>query len=354
MLRLIILVENFTIGGAQRMVFEEIKCLNQSRVDLLVICYQSKKYTELENSVEQLAKVIYLNIDGHVGLKDFWKVFRTINKFKPDIVHTHLTGQIFAIPWSLLYRRPIVITAHTRPNMAFIKKTENLLKIGLRRGKIFVVAVSEENYNLMLEYINGVADKISYINNGVSLSSYRKRDHDYFTFINVARQDENKNQRLIIDCFERVHKRYPQTRLLLVGDGPTHQLLKDQVVDLNLQDSVELLGKVNNVEDYYAVADAYLQSSHREAMPMSVLEAMATRLPIISTDVGGMKDVVINNGILIPDNDTEGFERAMLCMFEMNESAREQLGENSFSIVQNYSSEFMTEEYVKLYERIKE
>lgn len=354
MLRLIILVENFTIGGAQRMVYEEIKCLDQDNIALLVICYQSRRNTELERSVEQHARVVYLNIDGHVKLKDFQKVFRTINAFKPDIVHTHLSGQVFAIPWSLLYRKPIVITAHTRPNMAFIKKTEKLLKIGLRRGKIFVVAVSEENHKLILEYFKGVTDKISYINNGVSLSSYRKQEHEFFTYINVARQDENKNQRLIIDCFERIHKRYPQTRLLLVGDGPTHQALKDQVVGLNLQDSVELPGNVSNVEDYYAVADAYLQSSHREAMPMSVLEAMATRLPIISTDVGGMKDVVINNGILIPDNDTEGFERAMLCMFEMNESARKQLGENSFSIVQNYSSEFMTEEYVKLYERIKE
>jgi glycosyltransferase involved in cell wall biosynthesis len=238
--------------------------------------------------------------------------------------------------------------------MAFIKKTEKLLKIGLKRGKIFVVAVSEENCKLMLQYFNGASDKISYINNGVSLSSYRKREHDFFTFINVARQDENKNQSLIIDCFERVHKRYPQTRLLLVGDGPTHQALKDQVVGLNLEDSVELPGNVSNVEDYYAVSDVYLQSSHREAMPMSVLEAMATRLPIVSTDVGGMKDVVSNNGVLITDNDTEGFEQAMFRIFEIDETERKKLGENSYSIVQKYSSETMTEEYVRLYEEIKE
>lgn len=107
MLRLIILVENFTIGGAQRMVYEEIKCLDQDNIALLVICYQSRRNTELERSVEQHARVVYLNIDGHVKLKDFQKVFRTINAFKPDIVHTHLSGQVFAIPWSLLYRKEL-------------------------------------------------------------------------------------------------------------------------------------------------------------------------------------------------------------------------------------------------------
>lgn len=352
MLRLVILVEGFNIGGAQRMVYEQIRYIDPSKVQLLVICYQSKKNTYLEDEVEKLCKVKYLDIDGHVRPKDFIKVFKEINAFNPDIVHTHLTGQVIAIPWSLIFQKPLVITAHTRPDMAFIKKTKGLLRYGLRHGRIHVVAVSEENYELMKQYIKGVDSRISCINNGVSIDNYGREMHKGFRFINVARQDANKNQALLINCFEGIHKEFPLTRLTLVGDGPCHKDLVDLSLEKKLEDYIEFTGSISNVQDYYAISDVYVQSSHREAMPMSVLEAMAAKLPIISTKVGGMGDVVKGNGFLIEDGDSEAFVQAMRTILLSDEQSRRAMGEESYSLVQEYSSPKTAEKYMELYEYI--
>lgn len=86
-------------------------------------------------------------------------------------------------------------------------------------------------------------------------------------------------------------------------------MLQQEICKRGLYKVVTMPGNVSNVEDYYALADVYVQASHREALPLTTLEAMAAGLPIISTDVGGMKDIFKDNGILISDND----DTALLC-----------------------------------------
>lgn len=90
--------------------------------------------------------------------------------------------------------------------------------------------------------------------------------HDGFNFINVATHNENKNQQLIIKAFAALCEKYDNIKLILVGDGPTHDMLMKLAADLGIGNKVIFPGLVSNPEKYYQDADVYIQSSHREAI----------------------------------------------------------------------------------------
>lgn len=349
MLKVAIMIETFSVGGAQRVVSELVKNIDQSQIDLRVICCESRADTAIAHEVEKIAEVVYLNTNGQNILKRFGTVFKYLNSFQPDVVNTHLTPQLYAVPWGILHKKPIIITAHTKPEKAFVKKIELLIRWALRHSKLYIVAVSQENLRLIKNYFGVDESRCCYINNGIDIDAFYREEHENFTFINVARQDENKNQAAIIRCFAQLHKGHPDTRLILLGDGPCHDKLCGLRDELGLKNVIELPGSKSNVADYYARADVYVQASHREAMPMSVLEAMAAGMPIISTDVGGMRDVVQGNGYLYEDND-EG--RLFCIMKEMVYATSQEkcsMCQASRKVSELFSAKSMAAKYLNLF-----
>ena len=113
---------------------------------------------------------------------------------------------------------------------------------------------------------------------------------------------------------------------------------------------MEFPGLVNDVADYYARADVYVQASRREAMPMSVLEAMAAGLPIIATDVGGVKDVVKGNGYLYMVDDDNELLMLMKQFSTMKEEKLHEMVDEAKGLVVAFSSRTMAEKYCVLYE----
>lgn len=353
MLRVAIVLEDFSIGGAQRVVSELVQNLNQKDVKLLVLCLKERNETDLAEEAEKNAEVRYLAIKGKNLPQNYLRVSKELNAFKPDVVHAHLVGQLYSVPWGILHKVPVVITAHTKPEKAFIKKIKWLISYGVKHQKIWVVAVSEENLSLVNKFFGGSEQQCLYINNGINTKKFYRAEHELFTYINVARQDENKNQVAIIRAFQRIYKQNKDVRLILAGDGPCHGMLISEVEKFQLNNVVDLPGTVGNVNDYYAVSDVYVQASHREAMPMSVLEALAAGLPIVSTNVGGLNDVVKENGFLIPDEGSDVLYHAMKKMLEMSDFELKSLGNESKKISNIYSSEKMAQEYMRLYRKVK-
>ncbi len=352
MLKTAIMLESFSVGGAQRVVSELVKNLDKTQIDLRVICCEERVDTAMAREIEKVAQVVYLNTNGQNILKRFKIVFKYLKEFRPDVVNTHLTPQLYAVPWGILHKKPIIITAHTKPEKAFVKKIEFLIRWALRHSKLYIVAVSQENLRLIKNYFGVDESRCCYINNGIDIDAFYREEHENFTFINVARQDENKNQAAIIRCFAQLHKGHPDTRLILLGDGPCHDKLCGLRDELGLKNVIELPGSKSNVADYYARADVYVQASHREAMPMSVLEAMAAGLPIISTDVGGMRDVVQNNGYLYEDNDDDSLYDYMKNVLLMPRIERESLSLASKKKSEQYSSKSMAELYLGFYRKV--
>lgn len=352
MKRILILIDNLSVGGGQRVVMEIVKNIDFSQFEVVVLCYGIKRNTPIEECIEQNCKVKYLNVSGSINLKDMLCVFKCISNIKPDLIHAHLGGITFALPWSFINRKPLVVTAHTIPEKAFNKKNEIQLKIGLKFGKVILVAVSEENHKRCKKYYNITDEKCRCVNNGIDIEKYKSKEHIGFRFINVATHNENKNQGMIIDSFSKLRNLYSDVYLTLVGDGPCHGEYREMVERLHLNDCIEFTGLISDPECYYEKSDIYVQSSYREAMPMSVLEAMAAGLPIVATNVGGLSDIVKSNGELITAGDSNGLFEAMKKMRELNEESLEAMKIESRKVSKLYSSKSMTKKYMSIYEEM--
>lgn len=347
--KILLLINQLGIGGAENMVYNLAKELTAMNEKACIVCCGSKLNNALEAKAESVCKVTYLNLTGRVTLQSYSTVLKEIKRQGPDVIHAHMGSVVFAAPLSFLLKIPLVITAHTRPDVAFPKKIVPVLKFCMKFTNCKMVAVSKENLLPLKKYFGGCKQKYAYVNNGIDLSRFYRKQHEDFTFINVARQDENKNQIAILKAFTELYKENKKIKLYLVGDGPCHQMLQQEICRRGLDNVVTMPGNVSNVEDYYALADVYVQASHREALPLTTLEAMAAGLPIISTDVGGMKDIVKDNGILISDNDDNALLCAMKKFLQCKVSEREHLGMISRQIVKEYSSAEMAKKYVEIY-----
>lgn len=348
--RLVMLLGGFAIGGAEHMVYELAKHIDKNHYDVTVLCYMPKLNTALEEQVEEICPVLYLNESGTIKPGVILKVLNTLRKLKPDVVHSHLGGAGFGAIWAVLTGKQFVVTAHTKPEKAFSAKIEKIVRLALKRGNTTLVGVSEENKILLKQYFNIDDHKLCCVNNGVDLDRFYRETHEGFTLINVARQDENKNQAALLRCFAKLYEQDKTVKLLLLGDGPLHQELQQQAKDMHISEAVVFTGNVSNTEDYYAVSDLYVQTSHREAMPLSVLEAMAAGLPIVATDVGGLKDVVQDNGILVPDDNEEALYQAIMEIYSQSSEEAKRIEDASRRIVQAYSSEHMAHAYEMIYD----
>ena len=340
------------IGGCENMVYELGKALDPQKVDNMVISIGSRTANPLEKKIDEAGiNIVYSDCKGTVTLSKLLKVYRIMKTFQPDVLHAHMSGVVYSLPWLMTHRCKMVVTAHTTPNLAFDSRVTKILKILARLGKVVMVGVSEENANLMRSYYQLSDDYVKWVNNGIDISRYYKKDHSNITFVHIGRLDENKNQQLIISCFAKVFEQHPDARLILCGDGPTREKLEDQVRTLGLQEVVTFTGNVSNVQDYLAISDIYLQSSHREGLPLSVVEGMATALPVISTNVGGMKNVVKDNGFLIEDNDVQSYLNAMIRLYE-DGNLRKLMGLRSCEMTKPFSSAAMADQYASIYESI--
>jgi glycosyltransferase involved in cell wall biosynthesis len=371
-----ITIDELDMGGAQHVVYELVKNIDTLKYNITIICTDGKVESLLqkemiEMSAERHFSIIFLktrnfkNIQSRFVLFDkicnkLKRIFRDLNiildlstrlkKLKPDIVHAHQHG-IWAAYWTLFHGIPIITTIHTNPQATFPRETEKFIfKLSLLFHRNILVGISEYNMRLIQSYWRLADSQVKYVNNGIDIDNYHSKSHEIFTFINVSRQDENKNQSLILRAFTRLYTEdtsFPM-KLLLVGDGVTHILLKKQAEELKIKNMVVFTGYVSSPVEYLAVSDVYISSAHREGLSLSVLEAMAAKLPIIATDTGGVRDLARDNGILIEDDDEEGLYRAMKSLRNDNE-LRLSKGNKSLEMIQAYSAKSMADGYSAIY-----
>lgn len=350
--KLLIIIGALNMGGAEHMVYELVKFINKEEYTPEILCYGKPLGNSLEAAVSGVCKVRYVGISGKIGFGAMRRVFAAIKEASPDVIHAHLGGVTFAMPWCFLHRVPLCITVHSRPDRAFSSQNRRMLKLLKGFLKLKVIAVSKENLSLVRDYYRLSEKKCGFINNGIDVGRFYRAEHGKFTFINVARQDENKNQIAIIRAIYELKMTGKDVKLLLVGDGPESESLKKATEELRISDSVEFTGLVSDPSKYYAQSDVYVQASFREALPLSVLEAMAAGLPIIATDVGGLCDVVTDNGILVKAGDGRALFSAMKRIMDSTDAEYTLMSESSKSTVNGYSSVRMAELYEQVYKEI--
>lgn len=145
-------------------------------------------------------------------------------------------------------------------------------------------------------------------------------------------------------------------RLLIAGAGPAEESLRTQARALGVESRVCFLGELDDVAPYLQAADIYAFASRGEGLPNSVLEAMATGLPIVATRIGGVVDALEDghNGTLVPVEDAEAMAKALDRLLA-HPAMRRQLGKQAReTVIRDYSLDITTERYLRLYQQLTE
>jgi glycosyltransferase involved in cell wall biosynthesis len=151
-----------------------------------------------------------------------------------------------------------------------------------------------------------------------------------------------------------VQARYPDAALTLVGSGPQDTMLRALAGELRLR-NVTFVGRVapSEIHRYYAEADIYIQTPSIDNMPGSVIEAFASGLPVVSTDVGGVPAILQHgvHGLLAPDNDDEGIAAHVLHLLEAPQYARA-LAQAAYETCRAYEWPVVRERWLATYQEL--
>ncbi|NPA07202.1 MAG: glycosyltransferase family 4 protein [Chloroflexi bacterium] len=293
-----------------------------------------------------------------------------------DIVHVHhpfLSGRL-ALRYAKPVNIPIVFTNHTRYDLymrAYLPLVpEALGDMALRaylprfcREIDLTIAPSRGVLKMLRDL--GVDADIRVIPNGVDLTAFTQpvqpvaREQwgigpEHVVVMYVGRLGPEKNLPFLLRAFWGMAQVYPQAHLVLVGDGPERENLQDRVQHMRLTDRVHFAGMVpyEDVPRYLAAADIFATASDTEVHPLSVIEAMASGLPVVGVRSPGVGEVVEHNrtGLLV-EKDVAAFASA-LGRLVGDGALRRRLGEQARQAASAFDIRHTTRALVSEYERL--
>jgi glycosyltransferase involved in cell wall biosynthesis len=170
----------------------------------------------------------------------------------------------------------------------------------------------------------------------------------------VAALRPEKNHEMLIKVAKRAVRELPETQFLIIGDGPCRLTLEQSVRELDLKGHVRFLGTRSNVPQLLTITDVFALTSHNEANPISILEAMSVARPVVATNVGSIHEAVEDgvHGLLVPPGDVERFSACLLELLHDPLRAKEMGLAARQRVVEHWSLENTVRGYEQLIESI--
>ena len=351
--RVAIVIPHFGNGGAENMVSRLASHLDLNKVCAEVIClYGNPLNNRLEKEItDHGIEIKYIGKGKGFSLKAIRSLAKELNSFKPTVIHTHLSACVYCASWVMFHKVKILHTIHNIPKNELIRPKRLVMHLLYKLKKAVPVAISHEIQTMMVSAYK-LKSLPELIYNPVDIARYNipRIDHSGINLVTAGRLTPQKNQALLIDTVEKIVKEHPDVSLTVLGDGQLRNQLEEQVKKLSLNNSVRFMGNVSNVENYFSESDIFVLSSDYEGLPLVILEAMAAGLPIVSTNVGGIKDIVTDNGVLVAPNDSEALYCAIKDLIN-NKDYRLELGIKSKNNVAKFDSSIIADLYTDLYEK---
>ncbi len=250
-------------------------------------------------------------------------------------------------------------------NVDFPIKKNFLSQLKYTKNIDVIIAVSQGIKKVLVDggidpaLIKVIPDGIDYSPfDEAAASDYLRRElnfeRDDFLVGIVAHLADHKGHKYLIRATEILKAKAPQIRVIIVGEGPLRMELDNLVKQTHVEDIVFFLGFREDVPQILASLDLFVLSSYLEGMGSSILDAMASRLPVVATRTGGIPEVVVNGetGLLVPPKSPTALAKAILRIYGDKELGR-RLGQKGYEVVhQKFSAEAMAAKVILEYERI--
>lgn len=365
------LISSSAFFGAERVVAELCNYSQKLGVETVVgVFAQDKALVGLFRQAVNNPEIHFISLDGSslFSLTVFKTIYCAVEKHQINMLHSHgYKSDLYAFFIRNCFKERIglIATNHNWIGMTRKELVYQFLDSLALRGFDIVIAVSQAVRQQMIE--KGIKrDKIDIINNGIdvedsdfttSFQVARKKlgltDCDYIIGC-VARLTAEKAHLDLIYAFAEVAKHESGVKLVLIGDGPERSTLLSVCGTLNIADKVIFAGNRADARSLYAAFDTFALVSRNEGLPMVLLEAMASALPVVVTRVGAIPSVIRENqnGLLVNPANRADMAAAFLKLYREPHYGRELGHEARATIVEQFTSRKMAKEYLNRYKRI--
>ena len=364
--RVLHVLANLGAGGAERMAVHIVLGLNRQRFEPAVVAYRGRFGSDLEQQLDEAGvKTWFLDKGPGFGWRTYYRLHRVFKEFRPDIVHTHVHVLRYAFP-SLVYFKPrlMVHTVHNLAEREIEPRARWLQRLAYRRG-VIPVAVARE-VAASMERLYGIGNSRVvwnciptdvYASPQTSREVWRAKQgfsEEDVLFVCVARFAPQKNHALLISAFAKGPAADPKAHLVLAGQGVLRAQLQERVNELGLTNRVHFLGLRRDIPDVLGAADIFALGSDYEGNPLSVIEAMAAGLPIVSTAAGGVPELLQNGkqGFIVQPGHGEELSEAMVILLKDRDLRRTMGAAAAARAKEKFDVSAMVRAYEDLYDEL--
>jgi len=365
--RLVYVITAWGVGGAERQVAELATTFHSRgwEVSIVSLTVIREQLLPQENGGVRVASLEMAK--GVADPRALVRLARLLRRWRPDVVHAHMVHA------NLLARlcRPLapvprlISTIHNQDEGAqwryyAYRLTDRLTDITTAVSRLAVDeavrrhAVTESRVRLVPNGIHTAPFELG--------AAVRERTRsalklgDAFTWLAVGRLTEAKRHADLLAASRIVREQVPGVRVLIAGYGPLQAALEEEVDRTGLGSNVTIMGARDDVPALMQAADGFVMSSAWEGLPMVLLEASASSLPIVATDVGGSKDIVVDSqtGFLTPPLQPDRLAGAMLRLMSLSSQERRTMGDHANRLVASrFDMERIADEWEALYRDAK-
>lgn len=350
MFKILYLFQHLNVGGAEELLLTTLKHLDRSKFSPVVYCLNEKG--EIGREIEQIGiPVKSLNKKMHLlNLSVIFNLIRIFKKEKPDILHTNLFfANIFGRVASRFSGIKAVVATLHNPDYTYEdngKQTFKIRKAIDRYSAIFsntaFIAVSDcvkQDFQRQLGFKN-----VKVLPNCIESSRYKRPDEslvrekrkelgvedDDILILNVGRLHLQKGQVYLIEAFNLIRKDNSKCKLLIIGKGIMERELRDKVDELRLRDNVIFSKDRRDIPEIMHISDIFVFPSLYEGFGIALVEAMASGLPVIASDIEPLREIISQNvdGILVEKENPQILEKTISELINDKER-RVYLGKNA-------------------------
>ena len=323
---ILILENELGMGGLEKKLYDLVSRIDSEHFRVSVCCLKRGGYWK--DAFIDLGVPFYEGLLKHkFDVFAYPKLLRVLKKEKIDLVYTlpHPNSILFSsMAKTAGWTRRVVVSVHGTGGPHGGKMIRGYLKPVLGGVDRFI-AVANEHKRYLVDEENLDADKVVVIYNGVDLDKYHPGNaraevaadlgiHTGERIVTtVASLNHYKGIDVLLRAASRICSEFDDVRFVIVGGGPDRGTLERLVADLGIGGRMTFAGIRMDVDEVLRLSDIFVLPSRTEAFPNVILEAMASGLPVVSTDVGSVAELVDNekNGIRVPSENDEQLASAI-------------------------------------------
>lgn len=341
-------ISSLGIGGAERLISDMLPQMKIDGVDVSLLVYR-RLYNDFEKKLEDAGvAIISLEVENNYSPRIVFSLANAMKDF--DIIHVHLFPALYQVAVANVFcRRKLIFTEHCTTNRRRQSRLFHVIERIVYSQYSRLVSVSEETQESLMVWLNERNNRYSVILNGIDLKAFclDKEKNDFpYTVLMVSRFAEQKDQATLINSLQWIRE---DVHVVLVGDGDTKHSCEELACQIGVAERCHFMGVQSNIPYWVSKADIGVLSTHWEGFGLAVVEMMAGKLPVVASDVEGLKQVVDGAGLLFPEGDDRALAEVINQLIK-NPDYRKQIAERCYERASLYDIRQTVQSYIKIYQ----